>query len=91
MNHYEIKIKEKTSHTAWEDLLPVQVFSSGTWEDAIKEYVDMFIRENVDLSNVWEYRCNIHGSPQGHYFNPNWQTFKAQRGDYNDFKYTGYY
>lgn len=76
MNHYEIKVKQKDGGKTWEELLPTQVFSTGNWEEALKEYVDALIDEDVDLSNVWEYRCNIAGSPQGHYFNPNWQSFK---------------
>jgi len=76
MNHYEIKVKQKDGEKTWEELLPTHVFSTGNWEIALKEYVDALIDEDVDLSHVWEYRCNIYGSPQGHYFNPNWQSFK---------------
>lgn len=73
-HEYEVKIKEKDSKTAWEDLKPTSILhSSDDWQDALKSYVHMLKSEHVDISNVWEFRINHKGSYQGHYYNPTWQ------------------
>jgi len=57
MYSYEVKIKEHDSGKSWEDLKPTLVlFSTDNWQDALQSYITYLKENNVDLSNVWEYR-----------------------------------
>lgn len=70
MNSFEVKIKEYKSGKSWEELKPtVVLFTTDDWQDALQSYITYLEENNVDLSNVWEYRINYTGSPQGHYRN----------------------
>lgn len=70
MYSYQVKIKEHDSKKSWEELPPTLVFfSTDNWGDALQSYITYLEENNVDLSNVWEYRINYTGSLQGHYRN----------------------
>ena len=78
-NEYEVKIRNKDSMLFFEDIKPTLIIhSSDDVYVALDSYLAFLERENVDISNVWEFRINRKDSPQGHYFNPTWQGTRVQ-------------
>jgi hypothetical protein len=68
-HYFEVKIKNRGSMTAWEDLKPTLVIClKDSPAQAFKDYMSFLINEDIDLSEVQEFRVNRFHSLQGHYY-----------------------
>jgi hypothetical protein len=69
---FEVKIWKKGTPKCFENISPrLVICNKDKPEQAYDDYMNFLNEQEVDTSNIEEFRVNRVGSSQGHYFRPN--------------------